>query len=72
MALDIVGTALFDRDYPSEAATVRAAFDASREVFHRNLVPGSAVLWGLPLPATRRYNGARARLDAAIEADYPE
>ena len=65
--LDVVGRALFDADYPATAKAIRAAFDASRQVIHQNLLPLAIVLWSLPLPATRRYNSARARLGAAID-----
>lgn len=64
--LDVIGTVILGADYRSEAATIREAFDASRKVIRRELLPFSVVLWTLPLPASRRYNSARAALMASI------
>ena len=37
------------------------------QVFHRFLLPGADMLWRLPLPATRRFDAAKADIDAMIE-----
>ncbi|MDQ4081881.1 MAG: cytochrome P450 [Actinomycetota bacterium] len=66
LTLAVVAMALLDADVESEAREVGEAVDAGMVAFDRFLLPFSHVLWKLPLPATRRFLGARERLDALI------
>jgi cytochrome P450 len=66
-ALAVVGRTIFDADVESEAPEVRAVLEAGMRVFHRFLMPGGEHLWRVPLPATRRFNVAKADIDAYIE-----
>ena len=66
-ALDVVGRTIFDADVESEAPEIREVLDAGMQVFHRFLLPGADMLWRLPLPATRRFDAAKADIDAMIE-----
>ena len=66
-ALDVVGRTVFDADVESEAPEVRAVLEAGMRVFHRFLLPGGELLWNLPLPATRRFNVAKADIDRYLE-----
>ncbi len=68
LALAIVGRTIFDADVASEAPEVRAVLEAGMRVFHRFLLPGSELLWRLPLPATRSFDAAKRDIDAYIEA----
>jgi cytochrome P450 len=54
-------------DAQSESGTTSAAFEATREAFHRVLLPFAVVLWALPLPVTRRYQQALARFDSTFD-----
>ncbi len=65
-ALDVVGRTIFDADVESEAPEIRAVLDAGMRVFHRFLMPGAETLWRLPLPATRRFDAAKADIDAMV------
>lgn len=64
--LDVVGRTIFDADVESEAPEIRSVLDAGMRVFHRFLLPGADLLWRLPLPATRRFNSAKAGVDLMI------
>jgi cytochrome P450 len=66
LALAIVGRTIFDADVESEAPEIRRVLDAGMRVFHRFLLPGADVLWRLPLPATRRFEAAKAGIDVMI------
>ncbi len=66
-ALDVVGRTIFDADVESEAPEIREVLDAGMQVFHRFLLPGADMLWRLPLPATRRFDAAKADIDAMIQ-----
>jgi cytochrome P450 len=66
LTLAIVGKTLFDTETESEAEEVREALTATMESFSRFMLPFAELLDKLPLPATRRFEQARARLDAII------
>jgi cytochrome P450 len=66
LTLSIVGKTLFDTDTEREAEEVREALTATMESFTRFMLPFAELLDRLPLPATRRFQQARARLDAII------
>ena len=66
LTLAIVGKTLFDTETEAEAEEVREALSATMESFTRFMLPFAGLLDRLPLPATRRFQQARARLDAII------
>lgn len=66
LTLAIVGKTLFDTETETEAEEVRVALTATMESFTRFMLPFAELLDRLPLPATRRFEQARARLDAII------
>src|SRR3954469_1221123 len=66
LALEIVGRTIFDADVESEAPEIHRVLDAGMRVFHRFLLPGGELMWRLPLPATRRFVGARSDFDAMV------
>jgi cytochrome P450 len=66
LTLAIVGKTLFDTETEAEAEEVREALTATMESFARFMLPFADLLDRLPLPATRRFQQARARLDAII------
>jgi cytochrome P450 len=66
LTLAIVGKTLFDTDTEEEAEEVRAAMSAMMVSFTRLMMPFAELLDRLPLPSTRRFLRARARLDAVI------
>jgi cytochrome P450 len=66
LTLAIVGKTLFDAEVESEADEVGAALTEVMELFGYLLLPYAELLEKLPLPATRRFRRARARLDAVI------
>ncbi|MBD0369674.1 MAG: cytochrome P450 [Pyrinomonadaceae bacterium] len=66
LTLAIVGKTLFGTETEAEAEEVRAALTATMESFTRFMLPFAELLDKLPLPATRRFQQARARLDAII------
>jgi cytochrome P450 len=66
LTLAIVGKTLFDTETETEAEEVREALTATMESFTRFMLPFAELLDRLPLPATRRFEQARARLDAII------
>lgn len=66
LTLAIVGKTLFDTETEAEAEEVREALTATMESFTRFMLPFAELLDRLPLPATRRFEQARARLDAII------
>lgn len=66
LTLAIVGKTLFDTDTEAEAEEVREALTATMESFTRFMLPFAELLDRLPLPATRRFEQARSRLDAII------
>src|SRR4030095_4053971 len=67
LTLAIVGKTLFDSDVEHEAAEIAAALTTTFESFNFGFfLPFGELLERLPLPATRRFRKARARLDATI------
>jgi cytochrome P450 len=66
LTLDVVGRTIFAADVESEAPEIRAVLEAGMRVFHRFLLPGADLLWHLPLPATRRFNAAKADIDSML------
>jgi len=66
LTLAVVGRTLFDVDVESEADDVGAALTDMMELFGYLMLPYAELLEKLPLPATRRFRRARARLDAVI------
>ncbi len=66
LTLAIVGKTLFDTETEQEAEEVRAAISATMTSFTRFMMPYAELLDRLPLPSTRRFQQARARLDAVI------
>jgi len=66
LTLAIVAKTLFDADVERDAEDIGAAFTEIMELFQMLMLPYSEYLEKLPLPATRRFERARARLDAVI------
>jgi cytochrome P450 len=67
LALGIAGQTLFGGDIEEEAAEIGEALGVALELFQRlATVPFAEVLERLPLPGTRRFLRARARLDRTI------
>jgi cytochrome P450 len=66
LTLAIVGKTLFDTETEQEAEEVREALSATMQSFTRFMLPYAELLDRLPLPSTRRFRQARARLDAVI------
>ncbi|HYX43115.1 MAG TPA: cytochrome P450, partial [Pyrinomonadaceae bacterium] len=64
LTLAIVAKTLFDADVERDAEDVGRAFTEIMELFQMLMLPYSEYLEKLPLPATRRFERARARLDA--------
>ena len=66
LTLAIVAKTLFSTDVESEATEIGDALTVSFESFNVATLPFSEILEKLPLPYTRRFEAARARLDATI------
>ncbi|MCW3060171.1 MAG: Cytochrome [Capsulimonas sp.] len=66
LTLGIVGKTLFGADVENEADEISGALDEAIQMFHLLMLPFADVLARLPLPPVRRFNAARARLDAVI------
>jgi cytochrome P450 len=66
LTLAIVAKTLFDADVESEAGEIGRAIAELVDLFTIAMVPFSELLDKLPLPSTRRFNRARARLDQTI------
>lgn len=66
LTLAIAGKTLFDADVEGEADEISEALTTSFELFNRLTLPFAQLLERLPLPATRRFQKARERLDATI------
>jgi cytochrome P450 len=66
LTLAIAGKTLFDADVENEAEEIGEALTAALEMFSLALLPGAELLDRLPLPHTRRFNRARARLDDVV------
>jgi cytochrome P450 len=66
LTLAIVGKTLFDADVESDAPEIGAAMSVVMDLFNTITIPFFEVLQKLPLPQLRRFDGARAKLDAVI------
>jgi cytochrome P450 len=66
LTLAIVGRTLFSADMSSEAEGIGRAMTEVLSLFDTLLMPFSELLQKLPLPATRRFERARAMLDKVI------
>jgi cytochrome P450 len=66
LTLSVVAKTLFSADVQSEASEIGAAMTSVLQMFRLLLLPFSEYLDKLPLPAIRRFEKARARLDATI------
>ena len=66
LTLAIAGKTLFDADVESEADEIGAALTAAFQLFSTITLPFYGLLEKLPLPGARRFQIARARLDATI------
>jgi cytochrome P450 len=66
LTLSIVGKTLFNADVESDADDIRGALTEIMELFNMLLLPYSEYIEKLPLPQTRRFERARAKLDAII------
>jgi cytochrome P450 len=66
LTLSVVAKTLFSADVQSEASEIGEAMTSVLQMFRLLLLPFSEYLDKLPLPAIRRFEKARARLDATI------
>ncbi len=66
LTLAIAGKTLFDADVEGEADEIGEALTTTFALFNRTMLPFAQWLDRLPLPATRRFQKARGRLDATI------
>lgn len=64
--LSIVAKTLFNADLQSEASEIGDAMTTVLQMFRLLLMPFSEYMEKLPLPYVRRFENARARLDATI------
>jgi len=66
LTLGIVGKTLFDADVVSDAEDVGEAMTVVMDLFNTITIPFFELLQKLPLPQLRRFDSAKARLDAII------
>ncbi len=66
LTLAVVGKTLFSADVESEASEIGEALTTVLKMFNLLMMPFSEYLEKLPLPSMRRFEKARARLDATI------
>jgi cytochrome P450 len=66
LTLAIVAKTLFSADVESEANDIGEALTTTFAAFNVGVLPFSEILERLPLPYMKRFNAARARLDATI------
>jgi cytochrome P450 len=66
LTLSVVGKTLFSADVESEASEIGQALTTVLKMFRMLMMPFSEYLEKLPLPAMRRFEKARGRLDATI------
>ena len=64
LTLGIVGKTLFDADVISDSKDVGAAMNVAMDLFNTITVPFFNLLQKLPLPQVRRFDNAKAKLDA--------
>jgi cytochrome P450 len=66
LTMAIVGKTLFDADVRGEAEEIGESLTTVVSLFPRFTLPFAAALQRLPLPANRRFERARRRLDATV------
>lgn len=66
LTLAIVAKTLFSADVENEATEIGDALTTAFESFNIGILPFSEILEKLPLPYIKRFEAARARLDATI------
>lgn len=66
LTLGIVGKTLFDADVVSDAQEVGEAMTVVMDLFNTITIPFFELIQKLPLPQLRRFDTAKARLDAII------
>ena len=66
LTLGIVGKTLFDADVVSDSKDVGEAMNVAMDLFNTITVPFFNLLQKLPLPQSRRFDNAKAKLDAII------
>lgn len=66
LTLAIVGKTLFDADVVSDSKDVGAAMNVALDLFNTITIPFFNLLQKLPLPQVRRFDAAKAKLDAII------
>ena len=66
LTLGIVGKTLFDADVVSDAQEVGEAMTVVMDLFNTITIPFFELIQKLPLPQLRRFDAAKARLDAII------
>lgn len=66
VTLAIVGRTLFSADVGDESSEIGAALTTVLGSFNHMMLPWSALLFALPVPAALRFHRARRRLDATI------
>src|SRR6185295_11348673 len=66
LALTIIGETMLGADVSAQTGDVRKALTAAVGMFQLTLFPGFNLLQRLPLPVNRRFQRARAQLDAII------
>src|SRR5712692_10503527 len=66
LTLAVAAKTLCDADVGSEAAVIGEALTDVLSLFPRFVLPFAGLLHRLPLPATRRFERARARLDGVV------
>lgn len=66
LTLGIVGKTLFDADVVSDAREVGEAMTVVMDLFNTITIPFFELIQKLPLPQLRRFDAAKARLDALI------
>jgi cytochrome P450 len=66
LTLAVAGKTMCDADVESEAAVIGEALTDVISLFPRFVLPFASLLHRLPLPSTRRFERARARLDTVV------
>jgi cytochrome P450 len=66
LTLAIAGRTLFDTDVEGEASVIGEALSTSMALFRNLTIPFAEILERLPIPAARRFEQAKARLDATV------
>ena len=66
LTLAIVGKTLFDYDLTVDREKIAGSLDTFQGLFRVMMLPFASLLERLPLPAMRRYRGARERVDEIV------